>query len=153
MKRPELHTIRWPDCSALLYQFLSNEMWWAWTILNHDPSTPWRLLYVPPGLIFKNSTWCSHWACVLCPELKTNSDFLPNTLADWFCTDGVKSVYCAVRIESLYTIQQKRLVFEGFLRNLQWHFYGWELKGKKEKLSSTYTQRCVTCYRCIKRLG
>jgi hypothetical protein len=57
MKRPELPTFRWLDCLALLYQFLSNEMWYAWMILNHDPFTPWQLTYVPPGLMFKHSTF------------------------------------------------------------------------------------------------
>jgi len=57
----------------------------------------WELLYVPPGLTFQNSTWCSHRIYVLCMELGTNGKFLPfTTLAGWFGITEVDIVYCSV---------------------------------------------------------
>jgi len=34
----------------------------------------WLLLYVPPGLTFKNSKFCLHYVYVYCMDLRTNSD-------------------------------------------------------------------------------
>jgi len=34
-----------------------------------------RLLYVPPGLTFKNSTWCSHCVYVFCADLTADNYF------------------------------------------------------------------------------
>jgi len=34
-----------------------------------------RLLYVPPGLTLKNSTWFSYYVYVFCMDLRTDSDF------------------------------------------------------------------------------
>jgi hypothetical protein len=49
---------------------------------------------------------------------------------------------CLLRGTHRVLIQnQTRLVFEGLLWKLQWHFYERAAKGKKEKLSSTYIQR------------
>ena len=43
--------------------------------------------------------WCVLYGC------QNRQRLLPyTTLADWFCITEVQSVYCAVRNESLYTI-------------------------------------------------
>ena len=58
--------------------------------------------YVPPGLILKNSTWCSHCVYVSCTDITADSDFcLTQHLTDWFCVIEVESVYCAVRTDYL----------------------------------------------------
>jgi len=60
-----------------------------------------QVLYVPPGLTSKIPTLCSH--CVLfCTDPRTLR-LLPHTvLTEWLCVTEVDSVYCAIRIESLY---------------------------------------------------
>ena len=61
-----------------------------------------RFLYVPKGLTFKNSTWCS--LCVECfvwisEQTATSALYIINWLA---YTTVVERVYCAVRTDSLY---------------------------------------------------
>jgi len=55
---------------------------------------------VPPALTFRNSVFCSHCACVLFTDLRTNSDFYLHSI-NWlvFITEA-ESVYCAVRTGS-----------------------------------------------------
>jgi hypothetical protein len=71
-----------------------------------------RFLYVPPGLIFKNSTWFSHLSfCVLYGSQNRKRLLTYTALADWFCITEVESVYCAVRTESLYKTEMFSLRF------------------------------------------
>ena len=62
------------------------------------------LLYVSPGLTFKNSTWFSQLRlCVLYGSQNKQRLLLYTTLADWFCITEIESVYCAVHNESFKT--------------------------------------------------
>jgi len=83
-------------------------------IIQVSPSNPHKgfsspsnvLLYVPPGLLFKNSTWCS--LCVECfvrisEQTATFALYITNWLV--FIT-VVESVYSAVRNDSLYRVRQ-----------------------------------------------
>jgi len=48
-----------------------------------------RFLYLPPGLTFKNTTWCSQFVYLL-----QNKEFVPYThLSDRFSVTEVQSVY------------------------------------------------------------
>ena len=77
------------------------------------PPTSWRS--IPPGLTYKNSTWCSHCVYVFCGELERATKFALHdikTLNDWSYITEVDSVYRAVGTESLY-IKQNNFVFKG----------------------------------------
>ena len=62
----------------------------------------WRLLYVPPGLTFKNSTWRS--LCVECfVRVSEQTATFALYVFNWqVFIIVVGSVYCAVRSDSLY---------------------------------------------------
>jgi hypothetical protein len=66
------------------------------------------LLYVPPGLIFTNSTFCLHsvFMCFTWISEQTAIISLHNTNWLVFITE-TECVYCAVRAESLNVIQFK----------------------------------------------
>ena len=58
-------------------------------ILMYEPHKAWLLLYVPPGLTFKNSKFCSHFMYVFCMDLRTNRDLchLQQKLIDFYNRD------------------------------------------------------------------
>ena len=55
----------------------------------YEPHKAWLLLYVPPGLTFKNSKFCSHFMYVFCMDLRTNRDLchLQQKLIDFYNRD------------------------------------------------------------------
>ena len=68
---------------------------------------PSGFFYVPPGLTFKNSTWCP--LCVECfVRISEQTTTLALYIFNWlvFIT-VVESVYSAVRTDSLYRVSQK----------------------------------------------
>jgi len=72
------------------------------------PFKAYRLLYVPPGLTFKNFVCQLHCIYVFYVAVRTNSKFALYII-NWlvFITEDER-VYCAVRSESLYNMDTSR---------------------------------------------
>ena len=66
------------------------------------PSKAQRFLYVPPGLTFKNSTWCSLWVECFVRISEQTAAFALYIINRLVFITVVGSVYSAVRSDSLY---------------------------------------------------
>jgi hypothetical protein len=69
--------------------------------LNYLPFKAYQVFYVPTGLTFKNSTWCSLFGWAFYTDLRTESCFCFIRHKLVFIT-VVKGVYSAARTDSLY---------------------------------------------------
>jgi hypothetical protein len=72
-------------------------------ILYNPFKVQWAL-YVPPGLTFRNSTFCPHCVCMCYAWITVQTAIIFLYSINWLVFITVtESVYCAVRIESLNT--------------------------------------------------
>jgi len=70
------------------------------------------LLYVPPGLVFKISTFCAQGISLFCTGLGTNRVISTHIINGLNPITQKECVYCAVRNESLNT-SAVNFVFKG----------------------------------------
>ena len=73
------------------------------------------LPYVPPGLIFKNSTFCPHSVLMCFVWIWEQTAIISLYSINWLVSiTETQCVYCAVRTESLSTVQSNRSLSVGF---------------------------------------
>ena len=81
--------------------------------LHCNPSEAQHSLYIPPGLIFSNATFCLHSVCIymFCVDPRTNSDYFPiqHQLTCFYNRNRVRLLRCTDWVFLPYSVRPNKL--------------------------------------------